>query len=125
MNFKNLLLSLNSIAKKKQQLNEAINIQVDGEDAANLMRMLKLSGVETPTALMASSSFGSALATEEQYANGPDEHEFPLEAMLDAGDDLHRSKRQYPKAQDGDNPMAAFESRLAEITAQMLGETRY
>ena len=43
---------------------------------------------------------------EEDYANEPDEEYHSMSDQLASGDDLHKRKKQYAAAQDGDNPMA-------------------
>lgn len=57
-----------------------------------------------------------------EYANSPDVHEKDVEEIVSQGDDLNREKSQYPAAEDGDNPMAAFESQLESLIGEMLGE---
>lgn len=42
----------------------------------------------------------------DEFANAPNETVAGIDAVIPSGDDLHRAKKQYPKAQDGDNPMA-------------------
>ena len=45
--------------------------------------------------------------TEKKYANQPDEQYFSsTDAAYPDGDDLHKSKKSYPHAAGGDNPMA-------------------
>ena len=43
---------------------------------------------------------------EEGYDNEPDEEYGSIDDVIDSGDDLHKSKKAYAKAQDGDNAMA-------------------
>lgn len=44
---------------------------------------------------------------QEAFANEPEELLGDINLAVADGDDLHRSKQQFRKAQDGDNPMAA------------------
>ena len=44
-----------------------------------------------------------------EYVNTPREQIAPVDAAIPSGTDLHKSKEQYKKAQDGDNPMAVKE----------------
>lgn len=46
------------------------------------------------------------MEAEEGYDNEPDEQFGDLDAVTRSGDDLHKSKRAFAKAQDGDNAMA-------------------
>ncbi len=41
-----------------------------------------------------------------EYENEPEEEYKSIDDVIDSGDDLHRSKKAYPAAQDGDNAMA-------------------
>lgn len=46
-----------------------------------------------------------------EYDNTPDEDYAELDALLNAGDDMHRNKSTFPKVAGGDNPM---QTQLAE-----------
>ena len=46
------------------------------------------------------------LVADEAYANEPEEEYKSIDDVIFSGDDLHKSKKAYPAAQDGDNPMA-------------------
>jgi len=59
---------------------------------------------------------------DKKFANEPNEREFETEDLLVTGDDLHRPKRSRRPVAGGDNPMAAFESKLAAIKRKLLGE---
>lgn len=54
---------------------------------------------------------------EEEFANEPDEEYGELGDAFPSGDDLHREKKQYAKAQDGDNAMSV-ESIRAQLDAR-------
>jgi len=41
-----------------------------------------------------------------EYDNEPDEEYQSIDDVINSGDDLHRTKKAYPAAQDGDNAMA-------------------
>jgi len=41
-----------------------------------------------------------------EYDNEPDEEYKSIDDVINSGDDLHRTKKAYPAAQDGDNAMA-------------------
>jgi len=69
---------------------------------------------------------------EEAYANEPDEEYADLSASIPSGDDLHKEKGAYPKANDGDNAMAletSIRSNLdklyREIKEGNVAETMY
>jgi hypothetical protein len=52
---------------------------------------------------------------EEEYANEPDEQTMDHTTMIkDLSGGLNREKGQYPKAQDGDNPMAVREESIRQ-----------
>lgn len=46
----------------------------------------------------------------EAYANEPDEREMGIDSSVRDGNDLHKSKKTYPKVADGDNPRQAVEN---------------
>jgi hypothetical protein len=54
---------------------------------------------------------------EESYANEPEEEYGDMDDAVPNGDDLHKSKKMFKKAQDGDNPMAV-ESIRAMLDAR-------
>lgn len=45
-------------------------------------------------------------AEKESFANAPDEVVSGIDAVIPSGDDMHRSKRMFKKANGGDNAMA-------------------
>ncbi len=53
----------------------------------------------------------------EELANSPDEQVSDVGSVVPSGDDLHREKNQYAKAQDGDNPMSV-ESIRSQLDAR-------
>lgn len=57
-----------------------------------------------------------------EYANSPEPHEKDVEEIVAQGDDLNRAKGQYPAAEDGDNPMVAFESQMEALISDMIAE---
>ena len=46
----------------------------------------------------------------EAYANEPEEREMGIDSLVRDGNDLHKSKKTYPKVADGDNPRQAVEN---------------
>ncbi len=56
---------------------------------------------------------------EENYANEPDEKVADASASTPSGDDLHREKKQFAKAQDGDNAMSV-ESIRKQLDARYM-----
>lgn len=61
--------------------------------------------------------------TDEAYANEPEEEYSDISAAIQDGDDLHKSKKSYPKASGGDNPMA-LEQSIKEMLAAALAEKK-
>ena len=59
----------------------------------------------------------------EGYANEPDEEYSDLDAAIPNGDDLHRKKSMYAKAQSGDNPMAV-ESKIRSDLMRLYKEIK-
>ena len=54
----------------------------------------------------------------EEYDNEPDEQYGSVDDVIISGDDLHKSKKAYAKAQDGDNAMAV-EAIKAQLMAAL------
>lgn len=130
------LLDIVSTEPANKQLNESItecgevqmpqippvslNVNMNAQGIDQIKELLKLvageekstSPVVTPTPMIAKAPMMTDLIKlttdmpKEEYANEPDEEVADLDAVIASGDDLHRSKKQYAKAQDGDNPMA-------------------
>ena len=50
---------------------------------------------------------------EEDYENEPEEEYHSMDDQMASGDDIHKRKQQFAKAQDGDNPMAVESIRKA------------
>lgn len=58
----------------------------------------------------------------DTLANTPAEKIAGMDAAVPSGDDLHKNKKMYPKAQDGDNPMAVetqLKSTLMKLYKEM------
>lgn len=121
MNMKNILNKLTEIGDQssKQQLNETISITADGNEGMTLVNMLKLAGQPViPSATPPVSDLSMDTTIEEietdMYANTPDEKVCDTETMLSGGNDLHKEKGAYYKANGGDNAMA-LEARLKKM----------
>ena len=55
---------------------------------------------------------------EEGYDNEPDEQYGSVDDVIPSGDDLHKAKKSYPKANGGDNPMALEQEILRALKAE-------
>jgi len=53
--------------------------------------------------------------TIAEYDNEPDEDYGTIDDVIISGDDLHKKKKAYPKAQDGDNAMSLEDSIREEL----------
>jgi hypothetical protein len=113
------------------ELEEAIMVSAEGDEAESLLQILKLSGMPTPpapAALPAPMAEPAAdldtidIEMQDEYSNSPDEFEQDVSAVIANGTDLHREKGQYPAAARGDNPMNAFEGKFKAIMADLLKE---
>jgi hypothetical protein len=93
---------------------KSLTITAEGDQAEELARILKLSG-------MLHGGEKPSQEVYEAYANEPNPKMMSLDQMLNNGDDLHKKKKSYPKAQDGDNPRAVKkESTVNEALEQRL-----
>jgi hypothetical protein len=113
------------------ELDEAIMVSAEGDEAEALLQILKLSGMPmppAPAALPAPMAEPAAdldtmdIEMQDEYSNSPDEFEQDVNAVIANGTDLHREKGQYPAAARGDNPMNAFEGKFKAIMADLLKE---
>jgi hypothetical protein len=123
------------------KVDEAVMVSAEGEEAAALLRILKLAGASEPT-LPATSNMRSdmdnfmsivnkndeepaadpEMEVQDEWSNSPAEVEQDIDSVIVSGDDLHKSKAQFPAASNGDNPMTAFEGRFKSILADLLAE---
>jgi hypothetical protein len=128
-----IFLSCNSQSNMKEEvdLEEAIMVSAEGDEAEALLQILKLSGMPmppAPDALPAPMAEPAAdldtmdIEMQDEYSNSPDEFEQDVSAVIANGTDLHREKGQYPAAARGDNPMNAFEGKFKAIMADLLKE---
>ena len=108
-----------------EEVNEAIIVSAEGAEAAELLSILKLSGIEAPAASLPvpmEPETGPEMDMQDEYSNSPDEMEQDIAAVIASGDDMHREKNQYAASADGDNPMKAFEGKFKAIMNDLLAE---
>lgn len=131
MDLKNILASLDRIDQSSEtevltESGETIKRKTTNADIVNILESFdRINADGTSVRESDEEEIDEAVEDDveesnEELANAPDEKIKDVD--LDSGDDLHKKKKHYPKAQDGDNPIAAFEARLAEITADILAE---
>jgi hypothetical protein len=93
---------------------KSLTVTAEGDQAEELAELIKLSG-------MLHGGEKHSQEVYEAYANEPNPKMMTLDQMLNNGDDLHKTKKSYPKAQDGDNPRAVKkESTVKEALEQRL-----
>lgn len=92
--------------KDKEKVDEAMVVQADGSEAMALLGILKLAGMPAPQP--------AAEEREVELANTPSEHEFPHDAAVPSGTDLHKQKGAYRAAAGADNAMAVEELNKLE-----------
>jgi len=137
---------VNTTSDSDPNVEDTINVSAQGEDALELMAMLKMAGigsqeaeVEAPaeeTPCSASNNIDDmanmikiiplddieAVEEEVELANAPDEKYADTDTLVNKiSGGLNRQKKSYAKAEDGDNPMAVTESE-EELTARLLKE---
>lgn len=117
MNMKKMLNSLTELEGKesKEIIAESADSVIKSKNHS-LTEMMRLAGVKDITEAELEVDDEGV----EEYANAPDEQVKGVEEVTASGDDMHRSKRAYAKAEDGDNPMAAFEARMDELKQELL-----
>ena len=92
--------------KESAQVDEAMVVQADGSEAMALLGILKLAGMPAPQP--------TAEERDVEHANTPSEHEFPHDAAVPSGTDLHKQKGAYRAAAGADNAMAVEELNKLE-----------
>jgi len=106
---------------KKDKMNESVVIATDNpEEAAMMMQLLKLAGVQPVSQDMINQP--AEVQADEDYANTPKEKYSDIKAAVPNGTDLNREKGAYVKAAGGDNPMA-IKTEEAEITEEQLSNS--
>ena len=109
----------------EEELEEAIMVSAEGDEAAQLLRILQLAGMSAPAPAMPEPTMGPMepeMEMQDEYSNSPDEVEQDVDAVIASGDDLHREKEQFAAAANGDNPMKAFEGKFKSILDELLAE---
>ena len=111
-----------------ESLEEAIMVSAEGDEAAQLLSILQLAGMQPPApAAMPAPAMGPmepdmGMEMQDEYSNSPDEFEQDIDSVIASGDDLHREKGQYAASAPGDNPMRAFEGKFKSILDELLAE---
>lgn len=111
--------------KVAEEIEEAIMVSAEGSEAAELLSILKLSGMsaeEPAPAPALPAPMEPEMEMQDEYSNSPDEMEQDVDAVIASGDDLNREKDQYAASADGDNPMAAFEGKFEAMLNELLAE---
>lgn len=108
-----------AVSDKEHKVEESIVVQADGDEAAALVGILKLAGMQPK----ADEPMEEA-DRDPAYANTPDEKVREVGAAVPAGDDLHKQKGAYKAAAGGDNAMAveSLEGKLAKMFESMAQE---
>ena len=134
----NETITVNTTSDNNPDSQDSVTITANGEDAAELMQMLKLAGInqtaeEQPE--MTNPTMADMIQiiplddaeeeVEEDLANTPNDAmdlEGDVDTMVNAiSGGLNRKKNAYAKAQDGDNAMAVKEDeKLDEISKQKI-----
>jgi len=110
-----------AIKDKEKKMNESVVIATDNpEEAAMMMQLLKLAGVQPVSQDMINQP--AEVKADEDYANTPKEKYSDIKAAVPNGTDLNREKGAYVKAAGGDNPMA-IKMGESEITEEHLSNS--
>lgn len=105
-----------AVKDKAEKVEESIVVQADGDEAAALVGILKLAGMQPKQDEKVDEA-----DRDPSYANTPDEKVREVGAAVPSGDDLHKQKGAYKAAAGGDNPMAVetLEGKLAKMFESM------
>jgi hypothetical protein len=111
-----------AIKDKEKKMNESVMIATDSpEEAAMMMQLLKLAGVQPVSQDMINQPAADVQA-DEDYANTPKEKYSDIKAAVPNGTDLNREKGAYVKAAGGDNAMA-IKTEESEISEEQLSNS--
>ena len=100
------------------QVDEAIMVSAEGDEAAELLAILQNAGMAPPQL----PAMPEPEMEDTEYANSPDEETFGMDAVIASGDDLNKSKEAYADVDGGDNPMETFEGKFKSMLDEMLAE---
>lgn len=107
----------------KDEVNEGIVIQADGQEAMALLDMLKLAGRPAPQPVTMGGCGMTEADRDPAYSNTPDETTSDMSAAIPSGNDMHRQKEGWRAAAGADNPMvAAMEGKLSKMFESMTKE---
>lgn len=120
-------MSLN--AQGVDQIKELLKMMADASDEKKEEMPMPTVGMDVPLSIAPKEKEGgmddlkalmkmAGTPEKEEYANEPDEKYSDIKAALPSGNDLHKEKRMFKKANGGDNAMAV------ESVRQML-DRRY
>jgi len=120
-------MSLN--AQGVEQIKELLKMMADASDEKKEEMPMPTVGMDAPLSIAPKEKEGglddlkalmkmAGTPEKEEYANEPDEKYSDIKAALPSGNDLHKEKRMFKKANGGDNAMAV------ESVRQML-DRRY
>ena len=120
-------MSLN--AQGVEQIKELLKMMADASDEKKEEMPMPTVGIDAPLSIAPKEKEGgmddlkalmkmAGTPEKEEYANEPDEKYSDIKAALPSGNDLHKEKRMFKKANGGDNAMAV------ESVRQML-DRRY
>jgi hypothetical protein len=105
-------------AEVNEELEEAIMVSAEGDEAAELLAILQNAGMAAP----AMPAMPEPEMEDTEYSNSPDEETFGMDAVIASGDDLNKSKEAYADVDGGDNPMETFEGKFKAMLDEMLAE---
>jgi hypothetical protein len=108
-------MSLN--AQGVEQIKELLKMMADASDEGKEEMPMPTVGMDAPLAIAPKEKDGgmddlkalmkmAGTPEKEEYANEPDEKYSDIKAALPSGNDLHKEKRMFKKANGGDNAMA-------------------
>ena len=99
----------------KQANSVTMNVSMNGsgadgiKDLLDIIRNVQGSGEQDSDAVLV------GIGAEENFDNAPNPTAVPTP---DSGDDLHREKEEYPKANGGGNPMRMHEALVSKLSAK-------
>lgn len=106
----------------KQSDSVTMNVSMNGsgaggiKDLLDIIRNIQGSGEQDTDAVMI--GIGAEESIDGEFGSATTEPDPRMVSTPDSGDDLHREKEEYPKANGGGNPMRMHETLVSKLSAR-------
>lgn len=110
---------MTSMSAPKQSDSVTMNLSMNGSGAGGIKDLLDiLRNIESSDNHQDADDVLVGIGAEEDFSDATTRPNPQQVAMPDSGDDLHREKEEYPKANGGGNPMRMHEALVSKLSAK-------